>query len=162
MAQQVGVSQSTICRELARHKREYPKQDYQAQTTQQRASEAFTRMPYKLKGELFTTVLHRIRDRLSPQQVCGELERTIGHRGLHHETIYRYIYRHKQCLATQPVVHEELTQYLRIRHRKKYKDRSKPAKRERIPNRVSIDLRPAIVNTNTEVGHRFGGPMGSR
>ena len=153
MAKQVGMSQSTICRELARHKREYPQQDYQAQAAQQRASEAFTRTPYKLKGELFTTVLKRIRDRLSPQQVCGELERTIGHRRLHHETIYRYIYRHKQFPATQPVVHEDLTQYLRIRHRKKYKDRSKPAKHELIPNRVSIDLRPAIVNTNTEVGH---------
>ena len=153
MAKQVGVSQSTICRELVRHKREYPEQDYQAQAAQQRASEAFTRTPYKLKGKLFDTVLERIRDRLSPEQVCGELERTIGHRRLHHETIYRYIYRHKQCPAAQPVVHEELTQYLRIRHRKKYKDRSKPAKRELIPNRVSIDLRPAIVNTNTEVGH---------
>jgi len=153
MAKQVGVSQSTICRELARHNRQNPQQDYQAPTAQQRASEALQRTPYKLKGELFDTVLKRIRDRLSPEQVCGELEQKTAQRQLHHETIYRYIYRHKQCPTAQPVVHEVLTQYLRIRHRKKYKDRSKPAKRELIPNRVSIDLRPAIVMTNTEVGH---------
>lgn len=153
MAQQVGVSQSTICRELARHKRQHPQQVYQAPTAQQRAGEALKRTPYKLKGELFDTVLKRIRDRLSPEQVCGELEQKTAKRQLHHETIYRYIYRHKQSISSQPIGHEELTQYLRIRHRKKYKDRSKPAKRELIPNRVSIDLRPAIVETNTEVGH---------
>lgn len=153
IAKQVGVSQSTICRELARYKRQHPQQDYQAPSAQQRASEALKRTPYKFKGELFDTVLGRIRNRLSPEQVCGELEQQTARRRLHHETIYRYIYRHKQCPAIQPVDHEELTQYLRIRHRKKYKDRSKPAKRELIPNRVSIDLRPAIVNTNTEVGH---------
>lgn len=162
MAKQVGVSQSTICRELAKYKCQHPQPPYQAQAAQQRASEARQRTPYKLKGELFNTVLQRIRDRLSPEQVCGELERKNAQRCLHHETIYRYIYRHKQLSLSQPNGHEELTQYLRIRHRKKYKDRSKPAKRELIPNRVSIDLRPLIVNANTEVGHRFGGPMGSR
>lgn len=153
MAKQVGVSQSTICRELAKYNPHHLQQPYQAQAAQQRAVEARKRTPYKLKGELFNTVLKRIRDRLSPQQVCGELERKTGQRRLHHETIYRYIYRHKQSSITQTTVHEELTQYLRIRHRKKYKDRSKPAKRELIPNRVSIDLRPPVVNINTEVGH---------
>jgi transposase, IS30 family len=153
IANQVGVSQSTICRELAKYKGQHPHQLYQAPVAQQRASQALQRTPYKLKGKLFATVLQRIRDRLSPEQVCGELEQKSAQRQLHHETIYRYIYRHKQCPSAQPIVHEELTQYLRIRHRKKYKDRSKPAKRELIPNRVSIDLRPAIVHTNTEIGH---------
>ena len=162
IAKQVGVSQSTICRELAKYNGQHPHQVYQAQSAQQRASQSLKRTPYKFKGELFDTVLGRIRNRLSPEQVCGELELKTARPNLHHETIYRYIYRHKQYPAAQPIVHEELTQYLRIRHRKEYKDRSKPAKRELIPNRVSIDLRPAIVNTNTEVGHRFGGPMGSR
>ncbi|QMW06891.1 IS30 family transposase [Spirosoma foliorum] len=40
-----------------------------------------------------------------------------------------------------------------MRHRKHYKKRGTPAKRQLIPNRVSIDLRPPIVNSNTEVGH---------
>lgn len=153
IAQQVGVSQSTICRELAKHQHQYPQQDYQAQQAQQRASQAIKRTPYKLKGGLLDTVISRLRDRLSPEQICGELELNNSKRTLHHETIYRYIYQHKQNTNGQLVDHENLTQYLRIRHRKKYKDRSKPAKREIIPNRVSIDLRPPIVNTNTELGH---------
>lgn len=158
MAKQVGVNQSTISRELARNKGQGTQPAYQAQAAQQKAGETLQRTPYKLKGDLFNTVIRRIQDRLSPEQVCGELEANTGQRQLHPETIYRYIYRHKQSDIIQPVVHEELTQYLRIRHRKKYKDRSKPAKRELIPNRVSIDLRPAIVNTNTEVGHWDGPP----
>ena len=156
MAQQVGVSQSTVCRELARNKGESSHQVYQTQTAQQKAGETLQRTPYKLKGELFDIVLNRIRDRLSPEQICGELEHQTARRTLHHETIYRYIYRHKQYVESKRTVYEELTQYLRIRHRKKYKDRGKPAKRELIPNRVSIDLRPPIVETNTEVGHRIG------
>ncbi len=34
-----------------------------------------------------------------------------------------------------------------------YKKRGKPQKRQLIPNRVSIEERPAIVQTNTELGH---------
>ncbi len=162
MAKQVGVSQSTICREIARNKGEGSQPAYQAQAAQQKAGETLQRTPYKLNGDLFNTVIRRIRDRLSPEQVCGELEANIGQRQLHHETIYRYIYRHKQSETIQPVVHEELTQYLRIRHRKKYKDRGQPAKRELIPNRVSIDLRPPIVETNTEVGHWDGAARAGR
>ena len=55
--------------------------------------------------------------------------------------------------SSQPSAHESLIQYLRIRHRKYYKKRGKPVKRQLIPNRVSIDQRPAIVETNSEVGH---------
>jgi transposase, IS30 family len=153
IAQQAGVSQSTICRELAKHQHQHPHQPYQVQQAQQRASQALKRTPYKLKGNLLDTVIDRLRDRLSPEQICGELEQKTQQSVLHHETIYRYIYRHKQFLSDQPSVHEQLSQYLRIRHRKKYKDRSKPPKRVLIPNRVSIDLRPPIVETNSELGH---------
>ena len=45
IAQQVGVSQSTICRELANYKGQHPHQVYQAQAAQQPASEARQRTP---------------------------------------------------------------------------------------------------------------------
>ena len=102
---------------------------------------------------MLATVLTRLRDRLSPEQICGELQRVGARSTLHHETIYRYIYRHQALTDRQPTVHENLTQYLRIRHRKHYKKRGKPKKRQLIPNRVSIEERPAIVQTNTELGH---------
>jgi IS30 family transposase len=104
-------------------------------------------------GPLLTTVLTRLRDRLSPEQICGELQRMASQKVMHHETIYRYIYRHQGISSKQSTDHEILTQYLRIRHRKHYKKRGTPPKRQLIANRVSIDLRPPIVNTNRELGH---------
>lgn len=153
IAQRVGVSQATISRELAKYSHSYPKQTYDAQQAHQRAGEAKKRTSYKLEGQLLTTVIARLRDRLSPEQICGELHRRATHKVLHHETIYRYIYRHQTLAHQQPVDHETLSQYLRIRHRKHYKKRGKPLKRQLIPNRVSIELRPSIVETNIELGH---------
>ncbi len=153
IAQQAGVSQPTISRELAKNRQHHPGQLYQAQPAQERAAQAKSRVPYKLKGDLLTTVISRLRDRLSPEQICGQLQRKANQRQLHHETIYRYIYQHKKSGISQYADHEPLIQYLRIRHRKRYKDRSKPQQRQLIPNRVSIDLRPPIVETNTELGH---------
>ena len=153
IAQQVGVSQSTICRELAKNNQLQPRQLYDAQQAQQRTTTALKRTPYKLKGSLLRIILTRLRDRLSPQQIGGELQRGAAQKVIHHETIYRYIYRHHKLSKIQYTEHESLTQYLRIRHRKHYKKRGKPAKRQLIPNRVSIEQRPPIVETNTEFGH---------
>lgn len=130
IAQQVGVSQSTISRELAKHRQQHPRQSYDAQQAQQRTATAKKRTAYKLKGPLLATVLTRLRDRLSPEQICGELQRVGATSTLHHETIYRYIYRHQTLGNRQPTDDENLTQYLRIRHRKHYKKRGKPKKRQ--------------------------------
>ena len=115
IAQQVGVSQSTICRELAKVRLRNPGQPYQAEQAQQRAVAAKSRLPYKLNGDLLTTIINRLRDRLSPEQICGELHRKTNRKRLHHETIYRYIYRHQNSNTCQSIDHEPLIEYLRIR-----------------------------------------------
>lgn len=153
IAKQIAVSQSTVSRELAKYRQQHPKQVYDAQKAHQRAGQTKKRTPYKLKGPLLARVIARLRNRLSPEQISGELHRKANRRVLHHETIYRHIYRHQATGNKQVGDHEALSQYLRIRHRKRYKDRSKPVKQYRIPNRVSIDFRPPIVETNTELGH---------
>lgn len=153
IAQQAHVSQATISRELARNAHRSAQQPYQAEQAQRRAATAKARTPYKLKGELLTQVVSRLRDYLSPEQICGELARQNATQMLHPETIYRYIYRDQKLADRKNTEHEQLTAYLRIRHRKHYKKRGKPPKRELIPNRVSIDHRPPIVETNREVGH---------
>ncbi|QMW04904.1 helix-turn-helix domain-containing protein [Spirosoma foliorum] len=91
IAQQVGVSQSTIWRELAKHNQQHSKQTYEAQQAQQQSATAKKRLPYKLQCSLLTTVLTRLIDRLSPEQICGELQRMAIQKVLHHETIYRYL-----------------------------------------------------------------------
>lgn len=115
IAQQVGVNQSTISRELVRYKKQQPRQPYDAYQAQRQAATAKKCTPYKLRGPLLTTVLARLRDRLSPEQICGELQRKATRTRLHHETIYRYIYHHQKLATKQTTEHEELTQYLRIR-----------------------------------------------
>lgn len=153
IAQQIGVSQSTVSRELSSQDACRPDQTYDPQQAQHRAAKAKKRTPYKLKGTLLITVLARLRDRLSPEQICGQLQRRTIKGVLHHETIYRYIYQQKTSTDKHPADQEELTQYLRVRHRKRYKKRGLPARRQLIPNRVSIEQRPAVVELNTELGH---------
>ena len=153
IAQQAHTSQATVSRELARNVCQQPQQPYQAEAAQKRAAVGKARTPYKLKGDLLTHVVSRLRNWLSPEQICGVLARENAPTTLHHETIYRYIYQDYQTANAQKPGHQPLIGCLGIRHRKRYKQRGKPAKRELIPNRVSIDHRPAIVETNTEVGH---------
>jgi transposase, IS30 family len=161
IARIVGVSQATISRELARFQAAYPQQTYQAAGAQQRATQQQKQQPHKLKGTLLDWLQQRLRDRWSPEQICGVLAQPVPPPGtptgsLHHETIYRHIYRQSHPSTRKPTDCEPLIQYLRIRHTKKYKDRGQPARRSPIPNRVGIEQRPAIVETNTEVGHLEG------
>ena len=67
-----------------------------------------------------------------------------------HEAIYSYIYRRQRS------GNQELISCLRIRHKKRYKPRGVAQKRGQIPHRVGIEERPAIVDTNTEIGHWEG------
>lgn len=149
IASQVGVSSATISRELSRNRPLDATQPYQAEQAQKQTYQRKKRTPYKLKGPLLERIKADLRQRWSPEQISGRLEAQQGGRCISHETIYQMIY-------SQPTGSEKLTKYLRIRHRKHYKKRGQPTKRSKIPNRVSIDVRPAIVDTNTEVGHWEG------
>jgi IS30 family transposase len=64
-----------------------------------------------------------------------------------HETIYSYIY------SNGVAKKEEWRQYLRYGHRKRRKQTGRGVHRSKIPNRVSIHLRPEIVNKREEYGH---------
>ena len=147
IAKEVGVDPSTISRELARNRQP---QVYQALAAQERRGQLRQRPAYKLTGSLKEDILKRLAERHSPEQISGTLARQAGQKVISHEAIYRFIYKRK---ATDRQV---LMSYLRIRHKKRYKKRGQPEQRGNIPNRVSIEERPAIVETNTEVGHWEG------
>jgi IS30 family transposase len=149
IASQLGVSPATISRELARNRPLDSTQGYQAQDAQQQACQRRKRTPYKLKGPLLDRVKADLRQKWSPEQISGRLEAEQGNPSVSHETIYQMIY-------SQPPGHEHFMKYLRIRHKKRYKKRGQPPKKGGIPNRVSIEARPPIVETNTEVGHWEG------
>ena len=147
MAKQMALSEATVSRELQRNGNPTVPRTYCAQKAHQLARQRGQRSPYKLTGELEQQVLEGLRNRYSPEQISGLLEQQNGQSMVSHEAIYRYVYK-KQGTDKEPLI-----QYLRIRHRKHYKKRGHPAKRSRIPNRVGIEHRPAVVATNTERGH---------
>ncbi len=161
IAKEVGVDPSTISRELARNRQQ---QAYQAMAAQERRGQPGQRVAYKLTGSLKKDVIKRLAERHSPEQISGTLALEAGRKVISHEAIYQFIYKHES--ADRQV----LISCLRIRHKKRYKKRGQPEQRGNIPNRVGIEERPAIVETNTEVGHwgqprgrtadRTGGPAG--
>lgn len=88
----------------------------------------------------------------SPQQIAGRLR--VDHPKdkswwLCHETIYRFIY--------QPTNKKQAWwEYLRRKQIRRRKRQGRKSQRVRIPDRVSIHLRPEIINERKEVGHWEG------
>lgn len=144
----IGVSPSTVSRELSRNRSGAT--GYDAQSACTRRLMFCKRGLYKMNCELKETVILRLRDRYSPEQISGILALESGAGVISHETIYQYIYN------SENTDHEPLSQYLRIRHKKKYKKRGEVQKRGSISNRVGIENRPSIVDENLELGHWEG------
>lgn len=149
IAQHLQVCPSTVSRELRRN-RPSLQQPYLATSAHQQTQNRRKRSPYKLQGELALQVKKYLKNRWSPEQISGVLSlEKKGQKCISPEAIYQHIYR-------QQSGSESLIGYLRIRHKKRYKKRGSPQKRGSIPGRVGIEHRPAIVDTNTEVGHWEG------
>ena len=145
IAAELGVHASTISRELSRNQSVSIR--YDAIRAQDRYANHCKRVPYKIKGQLCKEIHARLKDFYSPEQISGVLARQAGQKRISHEAIYQYIYRGYRA------GNSFLMCYLRLRHKKKYKKRGVPVKTGRIVGRVGIEHRPAIVDTNTEIGH---------
>lgn len=84
-----------------------------------------------------------MREAWSPEQIRGRIQREHG-QTISHEWMYQYIYKDKQAGG-------DLYRALRCQkaRRKRYGTYSR---RGRIPNQVSIDERPAVVNARQRIG----------
>jgi IS30 family transposase len=143
IAQMIGRHKSTIYRELSRNKGERgyrPKQAHEkASQRRQAACKAV-----KMTLELIKLIEAKIREDWSPEQIAGWLldEHNLI---LSHERIYQHIWANKRKGG-------DLYKHLR-RQGKKYQKRSNgKTSRGQIKNRVSIDERPAIVDSKIRVG----------
>ena len=87
---------------------------------------------------------HYIRKDFSPEQVSGHLARKHELR-ISHETIYKHIWSDKRSGGS-------LYKHLRHSNRKYRKRYGSKERRGRMKGRVSIDLRPAIVDTKSRIG----------
>lgn len=143
IAELIGVSKSTVSRELRRNSEN---NYYSAETAQIKAS---TRDKFKVRYKKLTNKLKirigkLLREGFSPVQLVGRIY--LKHKiKLSHETVYRYIYTNQNTGGRL---------YKSLRHQnKKYTKRSSQYKsRGQIKDRVNISQRPAIVETKTRFG----------
>jgi len=141
IATQIGCHPSTISNELKRNtgQRGYrPKQAHE---------KALQRRKAKVSTHITTLTWHRVemltRQAFSPEQIGGRLA-LEGQQTVSHESIYQHIY-------TDKAQGGDLHRFLRCQkaRRKRYGSNSR---RGTIPNRVSIDDRPKVVDERSRMG----------
>lgn len=143
VAQIIGVSQSTVSRELARNTGDRGYRHKQAQEKAMRRREDSVK-PTKMIPEMIALIEVKLRIEWSPEQISGWL--LDAHKQLiSHEAIYLHIWADKQAGG-------DLYRYLRRRGKKYDKRRNGKSTRGQIKNRVSIDERPNVVDEKSRIG----------
>ena len=139
----LGVHRSTIYRELTRNcgQRGYrPKQAHQKASERRKNAAKQIRLTHELKER----VSELLKEDFSPEQVSGHLQKHSNVR-ISHETIYQLIWSDKASGGT-------LYTHLRCSSKKKRKRYGGRDRRGQIPDRVSIDERPEIVDNKERIG----------
>lgn len=146
IAEQIGVSASTISREKKRNSR--PRAGYQAIFAQSATEKRRSRKPFKISGNLENTIRKYLEKEWSPEQIFGRMSISKSEENtetVSHETIYKYIYR-KQKQG------DKLYLKLRRKRKKRLKRLSKFDNRGKIPNKTMIDQRPPSIENKERIG----------
>lgn len=143
IAQMLGVSESTISRELKRNsgKRGYRPRQAQIKTVNRRRE---ARKAIKMTPDLIGVIEGKLREDWSPEQVSGWLKREQS-TAVSHERIYQHIWTNKRAGG-------ELYKHLRQSRKQRKKRYGAKDKRGQIKNRTSIDLRPEVVEQKVRLG----------
>jgi len=139
----LGCSQSTISRELSRNRGGRGYRPKQAQEKAQRRQEEKRHRGHVIVGALAEEVRERLARKHSPEQVSGALRKETGE-GPSRTSLYNYILADKEAGG-------DLHKNLRINGKRRYRHRNK-AYRHKLPARVDISVRPAIVNRRLRYG----------
>lgn len=135
---------STLYRELKRNKghRGYrPKQAHEKSLNRRYNSTKSIRLTKTIRRK----IIKKIKLEWSPEQIENHINYAVSH-----ETIYKMIH-------IDRINNGDIYTYLRQGHRKRRKKYGTGiSARGHLKNRVSIDERPAIVNTNSRLGHWEG------
>jgi IS30 family transposase len=157
IARAVGRAPSTISRELAAHRRLYPRGRYRAGTAHPAAQARAARpKPAKLATNLRLRgeVERRLGQGHSPEQITGRLVQDFPDEPemrVSHETIYQSLY-----VQTRGALRRELTQRLRTGRTLRKPHRASAERRGRIPGMVNIAERPPEVADRAVAGHWEG------
>lgn len=154
----LGVSPSTVCRELARNRQ--PNGTYHARVARFLATArrlAANQRLRKLLGnaQLERLVESKLRIHWSPEQIAGRLRREGVALRVCAQTIYDWVYRFRS----------DLRQYLRSRKQRYRRTRSntlRKQKRAALFAARRIDHRPASANNRSRYGHWEGDTMVSK
>lgn len=143
IAKLIGVHRSTVYRELKRNqasKGYHPEIARFKAETRKRAAHKHVRFTKHVKERVESL----LRSDLSPEQVSGYLDRK-HHIRISHEIIYQHVWNEKRNGGS-------LHKHLRWAQKKRRKRYGKYDRRGQIPDRASIDERPAIVDTKERIG----------
>jgi IS30 family transposase len=133
---------STITRELRRNK---GLRGYRARQAHQKAlyRRSTAKKATKFTHKTIRLVIERLKDKWSPEQISGWLQRIQIY--ISHERIYQFLLENKREGGS-------LYKHLRRSHRKRKKRYGSPERRGQIPDRVSIDKRPKVVDARGRIG----------
>ena len=143
IAKLIGVSKSTVSREIKRNtglKGYRPKQANQRALERRQNADKHVRFTDEVK----TDVKKYLEQDWSPEQISGWLKKN-NKPSVSHETIYQFIIDDQKTGG-------ELYKHLRLGRKKRRKRIKSNDRRGQIPNRVSIDDRPALVDNKERVG----------
>lgn len=134
IAELLDTDKSTIYREIRRNKRRSYCADYAQQLSTER-KERFARKR-RFTSQMHTSIIEKMtKEQWSPRQIIG-YSKINGIPMVSHESIYKLIRQDKK---------EGGSLWTHTRHRLKHRKRPVGGKQITIKNKVSIDLRPAVV-----------------
>lgn len=142
VASLLNTHKSTIYREIKRNKK---KRTYSASFAHELSSERKERFgrPRKLNPEMKRLIVEKLKnEQWSPKQIIGFAELNALSM-VSHERIYQLIRQDKK---------EGGLLWIETRHKLKHRKRSVTGKQINIKNKVSIELRPSIVDTQERYG----------
>jgi IS30 family transposase len=149
----LGRNKGTISREIKRNSS--PKQKYYSMPwahlkAERRSWRAHKRARLK-NEEISLYVRSKFKEGWSPEQISGRIGLDYPSLSISHEAIYQYIYSlgKKRC--------KEFTVHLRCKHPRRWKkSMGRKCRKPKIKNRISIEKRPAAVETRRQFGHWEG------
>ena len=142
IAMYIDVHRSTIYREVKRNSidgKYHPEDAHKKNRERKRQSKS-----RKISDQAWSLVETLLRLDYSPEQISGFLDRT-GVYSISHEWIYQYVLADKASGG-------DIWQHLRWSQKKRRKRYGKQDRRGTIPDRVSIDQRPQIVDRKSRIG----------
>jgi IS30 family transposase len=138
----INVHRSTVYREVQRNSNNGTYHPEAAQCKdRERKRQAKSR---KISEQAWSLVEKLLRLDYSPEQISGFFDRT-GVYSISHEWIYQYVLQDKASGG-------DLWRHLRWSHKKRRKRYGKQDRRGVIPDRVSIDQRPSVVDRKSRIG----------